>query len=196
MAADLPVLTFSDAAAFDAWLGAGGAASPGCWLVLAKKGSGATTLSRDEAVDVALCHGWIDGQARPVDERFWSVRFTPRKPGSRWAALNCARVERLIAAGRMTRRGLAEVEAAKADGRWDAAYQPPSRIVVPDDLQAALDAVPAAKTAFETLDGANRFAVLYRVTTAKKPQTRANWIDKLVAMLARGETIHPRRKKS
>ncbi|QCK86538.1 hypothetical protein E8L99_12610 [Phreatobacter aquaticus] len=195
-AADLPVLTFSDAATFDAWLDSGGASSSGCWLVFAKKGSGGVTLSRDEAVDIALCHGWIDGQAKPIDDKAWRVRFTPRRPRSIWAALNRDRVERLFADGRMKPAGLAEVEAAKADGRWAIAYEPPSRMAVPDDLQRALDDNPPAKALFGALDSANRYAVLHRVTAAKKPETRTSWIVKLVAMLARGETIHPRRKKS
>lgn len=144
----------------------------------------------------SLCHGWIDGQLKPFDDKHWLIRFTPRHAKSKWSAINCRRVEALIAAGLMRPAGLAEVERAKADGRWEMAYQSQSTITMPSDLQHALDANQSAKTLFEVLDSANRYAVLYRVHTAKKPETRARAIEKLVAMLARGETIHPRRGKS
>lgn len=188
--AGLPVMSFPDAAAFDAWLEAEPRTSKGLWLRLAKKGSGLASPSKAEAIDAALTHGWIDGQLDKYDDVSWLVRFTPRKRASRWSEANRTRALELIAAGRMRPGGLAEVEAAKADGRWDAAYAPASTAQPPPDLQAALDASPRAAAFFATLKGANRYAVIYRVGTAKKPETRARRIAQLVAMLERGETIH------
>lgn len=187
----LPVLAFASRDAFEEWLEAGHETSPGLWLKLAKKESGIPTVSYAEAVEVALCFGWIDGQKSGFDDAHWLQRFTPRRPRSKWSQTNCDRVEQLIAAGAMRPAGLAQVEAAKADGRWEAAYAPPSAAVVPDDLQAALDAVPAAAEFFATLNGTNRYAILYRVGDAKRPQTRAARIEKFVAMLAEGRTLHP-----
>ncbi len=184
----LPVLSFRDAAAFEAWLAAHPAA-PGVWIKLAKQGSGATTLSKDEAIDCALMHGWIDGQIGRWDDVFHVTRFTPRKAGSRWSRLNCSRVERLLAAGRMTAVGLAHVEAAKADGRWAAAYPPASAAEIPEDFRSAMGREAAA--AFAALDGANRYAMLYRLHHAND---RAAMIDRLLRMLAAGETFHPPRK--
>jgi uncharacterized protein YdeI (YjbR/CyaY-like superfamily) len=190
MRAGLPVMVFPDGAAFDVWLAEQPRTSKGLWLRLAKKGSGLASLSKAEAVDVALCHGWIDGQLDKYDDVSWLVRFTPRKRASKWSEANRTRALELIQAGRMRPAGLAEVEAAKTDGRWDAAYAPASRAQPPPDLQAALDAAPQAATFFATLTGANRYAVIYRVSTAKKPETRARRIAEFVAMLERGETIH------
>jgi len=186
----LPVLAFGDAPAFEAWLARQPRDGAGLWLKLAKKGSGIASLSKAETVDAALCHGWIDGQMNPYDERSWLIRFTPRRPRSKWSLVNRERAEELIAAGRMRPAGLAEVDAAKADGRWDNAYPPHSRAEPPPDLQAALDASPAAAAFFATLKGANRYALIYRVLDARKPETRAARIAGFVAMLERGETLY------
>ena len=193
--AELPVLAFADAGEWDSWLASQPPLSNGLWLKFAKKASGVPTVSKPDAIDLAICHGWIDGQLKPLDGNYWLIRFTPRRPKSKWSAINCKRAEALIEAGRMRPAGLAEIERAKADGRWEGAYQSSSTITVPADLQQALDENEAAKALFEALDSANRYAVLYRVHTAKKPETRARMIKKLVAMLGRGETIHPRRGK-
>lgn len=188
--AGLPILSFEDQAAFERWLAAEPRTSKGLWLKIAKKGSGRDGLTKPEAIDAALCHGWIDGQLDKYDEASWLVRFTPRKRGSKWSQVNRARALELIEAGRVSPAGLAEIEAAKADGRWDAAYAPASRAEVPPDLQAALDRSPAAAAFFGTLTGANRYAILYRIGTAKKPDTRSKRVAQFVAMLERGETIH------
>jgi uncharacterized protein YdeI (YjbR/CyaY-like superfamily) len=188
--AGLPILAFADATAFDAWLADQPRTSKGLWLKLAKKGSDRPSITKAEAVDVALCHGWIDGQLNSYDETSWLIRFTPRRRGSKWSEVNRTRALELIGEGRMRPAGLAEVEAARADGRWDAAYAPASTATVPPDLQAALGASPEAAAFFATLTGANRYAILYRVTTAKKVETRAQRIAYFVAMLERHETVH------
>lgn len=188
--AGLPVLAFANVAAFEAWLASEPRTSKGLWLKLAKKGSGVASLSKSEAIDAALCHGWIDGQLDRYDDQSWLVRFTPRKRASKWSEVNRTRALELIASGRMQPAGLAEIETAQADGRWATAYAPASTATVPPDLQAALDASPEAAAFFATLKGANRYAVLYRIGTAKKPETRAKRISHFVAMLVRGETIH------
>lgn len=190
---ELPVLAFADAAAWERWLSGQPPLAKGLWLKFAKKSSGVLTVSKPDAIDAALCHGWIDGQLKPFDDNYWLIRFTPRRPRSKWSAINCKRAEALIEAGRMRSPGLAEIERAKADGRWEVAYRSQSTITVPADLQQALDANEGAKRLFVALDSANRYAILYRVHTAMKPETRARIIEKLVAMLGRGETIHPRR---
>jgi uncharacterized protein YdeI (YjbR/CyaY-like superfamily) len=187
----LPIHAFESLIGWDAWLHVHGAQSSGLWVKIAKRHSGVATVSKAEAIETALVHGWIDGQIDRFDDRFWLTRFTPRAPKSKWSQNNCATAERLIANGLMRPAGLAMVEAAKADGRWDAAYAPQSRAEVPDDLASALDAAPEAKAFFATLRGANRYAVLYRVHDAKTPKTRAARIETYVAMLARGETLHP-----
>lgn len=188
---DLPVLSFDSREGWAAWLERNHAASPGIWLRLAKKGSGLPSVTRDEALEVALCYGWIDGQARSVDESTWLQKFTPRGARSIWSKINREKAERLIAEGRMRPAGLAEVERAKADGRWEAAYDSPSRATVPDDLQAALDASPRARDFFAALDGRNRYAILFRIQTAKKPETRAKRIRDFVRMLENGEKLYP-----
>jgi len=188
--AGLPILAFADAAAFEDWLKHAPADSPGLWLRLAKDGSGHASLSKAQAIDVALCHGWIDGQLNPYDEHWWLIRFTPRKPRSKWSQKNRERAEQLIEERRVAPAGLAAVEAARADGRWDVAYASASRAEIPADLQAALDANPAAAAFFATLTGANRYAVLYRIGAVKRAQTRARKIADFVAMLARHETLH------
>jgi uncharacterized protein YdeI (YjbR/CyaY-like superfamily) len=190
MRSGLPIIGFAEAIAFDARLAAEPRTSKGLWLKLAKKGAKVASVSKAEAIDVALCHGWIDGQLDKYDEAYWLIRFTPRKRASKWSEINRTRAAELIAQGRMQPCGLAEVEAAMADGRWDAAYAPASTAQVPPDLQAALDASPDAAAFFATLKGANRYAVLYRIGAAKKPETRAKRIAEFVAMLQRGETIH------
>jgi uncharacterized protein YdeI (YjbR/CyaY-like superfamily) len=190
MRAGLPILAFADAAAFEAWLAAAPAYSSGLWLKLAKNDVAFASLSKADAIDAALCHGWIDGQLNPYDESWWLIRFTPRKRQSKWSQKNRERAEQLIVEGRVAPGGRAAIEAAKSDGRWDAAYAPASTIGVPEDLQAALDANPQAAAFFATLTGANRYAVLYRIGAVKKPETRARKIADFVAMLARHETFH------
>lgn len=187
---DLPVLAFQSQEAWDAWLAAQPSASSGVWLKLAKKSSGIASVSKQEAIDTALCHGWIDGQLDAFDEDCWLVRFTPRQPKSKWSEKNRTRALQLIEMGRMKAAGLREIERAKADGRWDVAYAPQSTAAVPDDLAAALRKNKKAASFFAKLDSANRYAVLYRVHDAKRAETRAQRIAKYVAMLGRGETIH------
>lgn len=186
----LPVLPFASAAAWEAWLEREHASAAGVWLRIAKKDSDIATVTYAQALDVALCFGWIDGQKRAFDATWFLQRFTPRKRGSRWSKINVGHAERLIAAGHMRPAGLAQVEAARADGRWAAAYDGQRSASVPPDLQAALDANPAAATFFATLRGASRYAILYRVQDAKRPETRARRIARFVAMLERGETLH------
>jgi uncharacterized protein YdeI (YjbR/CyaY-like superfamily) len=189
--ADLPVAAFPTAADWEGWLADHHATSPGVWLKIAKKGAAAATVSYAQALDGALCYGWIDGQKGALDDAHWRQRFTPRRPGSRWSQANCARAEALLAAGRMRPAGLREVEQAKADGRWEAAYAGQRAAEVPDDLRQALAANPAAQAFFATLDRANRYAILYRVQDARKPETRAARITRFVAMCAEGRWVHP-----
>lgn len=188
---NLPVIAFASAAAFDAWLTAHGADSQGLWLKLAKKQAGVPCIGKPMAIEVALCHGWIDGQLDPYDTQYWLIRFTPRSAKSRWSQINRSTALRLIAEARMTPAGRAQVEAAQADGRWDAAYAPQSQATVPPDLQAALEAHPEAGRFFAQLTGANRYAVLYRINDARTALTRARRIEKFVAMLERHELVHP-----
>ena len=188
---DLPVVAFSSQHAFEMWLASQPADCRGLWLKIAKKASGIASISRAEAVDSALCHGWIDGQLDSFDGHYWLIRFTPRQPASKWSEINRARAQELVALGRMHPAGLKEIERAKNDGRWDAAYAGQSTAQVPDDLARALAKSKKAKAFFETLDSKNRFAILYRVHSAKKPETRAARIEKFVAMLVEGETLHP-----
>jgi uncharacterized protein YdeI (YjbR/CyaY-like superfamily) len=186
---DLPVLPFTDATVWEHWLVAN-AASKGLWLKIAKKDSGIATVTYDQALEVALCHGWIDGQKRGFDGEYFLQRFTPRRPKGLWSKINIGKVERLIAEGRMRPAGQREVDAAKADGRWDAAYDGARNMDVPPELAAALAKNRKARTFFETLDKTNRYSVCWRVQTAKKPETKAKRVETLVAMLARGEKIH------
>lgn len=188
---DLPTLAPANAQGWWDWLATQHAVSPGVWLKLDKKASGAVNLSYAEALDAALAWGWIDGQKRSLDELAWLQKFSPRRPRSIWSKINRDKVDALAAAGKMQPSGLAAVAAAKQDGRWDAAYDPPSRITVPDDLAAAIAAVPAAAAFFPTLDATNRYALLHRVHTAKRPETRARRIAEFVAMLARRDKLHP-----
>ncbi|MEU6817913.1 YdeI/OmpD-associated family protein [Streptomyces sp. NPDC046860] len=188
---DLETVAFESAEAFRTWLDENHAVSSGIWLKLRKKGPGIVALDYAQALDVALCYGWIDGQKAKFDDEWWLQRFTPRKPRSRWSKVNRDKVTALIEQGRMRPQGQAEIDRAKADGRWDAAYDSAKTATVPDDLAAALTADPAAAAFFETLDRQNRYAILYRIQDAKKPETRARRIEKFVAMLAKGEKLHP-----
>jgi uncharacterized protein YdeI (YjbR/CyaY-like superfamily) len=187
----LPVLAFASSAEWEAWLEAQPATSKGVWLKLAKAASGIPSVSKQEAIDGALCHGWIDGQLDKFDTNHWVIRFTPRRPKGRWSQANRKRALALIRLGRMQPAGMRAIDQAKHDGRWEAAYAPQSKATVPEDLQSVLDRSPRAKRYFDQLDSRNRYAILYRVQDAKKPETRAQRIEKYVAMLARGETIYP-----
>ena len=190
MADELPIHLFADPDELEAWLGENGVSSDGVWLKIAKKGTEKRSVTYAEALELALCFGWIDSQKRGLDESHFLQRFTPRRPRGRWSKINREKAEALIAAGRMRPAGLAEVEAAKADGRWEAAYEGQRTARVPEDLQHQLDASPAAAEFFAGLDGANRYAVIYRLNDAKKPETRERRLRKFVAMLERGEKIH------
>jgi uncharacterized protein YdeI (YjbR/CyaY-like superfamily) len=187
---ELPILEFRGQRAWADWLEQNHAHDSGVWLKFAKKGSGSTTVTYVEAVEEALCYGWIDGQAASHDDAYYLQRFTPRRPRSRWSQINRDRAERLIAQKRMQPAGLAQVEAARDDGRWEAAYASPSAAAVPEDLQRALDDNPEARAFFETLSGTNRYAILYRVQNAKRPETRARRIAQYVEMLAEHRTLH------
>ncbi|MEU2783171.1 YdeI/OmpD-associated family protein [Streptomyces sp. NPDC007110] len=191
MTQDLEIVAFESAEAFQAWLGKNHAVSPGIWLKLRKKSPGVVALDYAQALDVALCYGWIDGQKAGLDDQWWLQRFTPRTARSKWSKVNRDKVAALIEQGRMQPAGEAEIDRAKADGRWEAAYDSSRTATVPDDLAAALAAEPAAAEFFEALDRQNRYAILYRVQDAKKPETRARRIEKFVAMLAKGEKLHP-----
>ncbi|MEV6718895.1 YdeI/OmpD-associated family protein [Lentzea sp. NPDC051208] len=184
------MIVFEGPAEFDAWLHENGANETELWLKYAKKGSGIKTITYAEALDVALCHGWIDGLTRSIDETYYSQRWTPRTARSKWSKRNCAKVEELIAAGKMLPAGLAEIEKAKADGRWDAAYAGPATIEVPDDLTEALKANPKAAEFFKTLNSRNRYAVLLRIHDAKRPETRQKRIAQFVEMLADGRKLY------
>ena len=192
---DLPDLIAADADAWREWLGAHHDTTTGVWLVLAKKGTtDPTTLTYDLALDEALCYGWIDGQVRRRDESTYRQRFTPRRARSQWSARNVGIVSRLITQDRMHPAGMTQVASAKTDGRWEAAYAGQASIDVPAELDAALTATPAARAMFEILTSQNRYAVLYRIDSVKRPDTRARRIEQFVAMLARGETIYPQKR--
>ncbi len=196
MAEELAELMVGDAGAWRAWLAEHHHKAAGVWLVLAKKGtSEPTSLTYEQALDEALCHGWIDGQIRRRDARTFRQRFTPRRGRSAWSRRNVGHVERLLGEGRMHPAGIAAVEQAKANGRWQAAYAGPATIEVPEDLARALAAEPRAQAAFAQLTSQNRYAVLYRIQDVKRADTRARRIEEYVAMLARGETIHPQRRR-
>jgi len=187
----LPTIFFASAREWEEWLEANHATSPGVWLKIAKKDTGIESVRYPEVLESALCFGWIDGQREALDERYFLQRFTPRQPRSKWSKINREKAERLVPAGRMRPAGLAEVERAKADGRWEMAYESQSRIAVPDDLERELATRPQAKEFFFQLSSQNRYAILYRLQDAKKPETRARRLAKFVAMLEAGETIHP-----
>jgi uncharacterized protein YdeI (YjbR/CyaY-like superfamily) len=186
----LPVKRFASRRAWEAWLEGHHESAPGIWIEFARKDSGLRSVTHAEALEVALCYGWIDGQAASVDSQRFRQRFTPRRARSKWSRINCAAVERLRAAYRLAPAGIREMEAAKRDGRWDAAYASPRTMTVPDDLRVELDANPRARGFFEQLDSRNRYAILYRLQDAKKADTRQRRLEKFVAMLEAGETIH------
>ena len=189
MADDLPTLNPADAAEWDAWLAAN-PDSPGTYILIAKKGSAVSTPTRDDAVEVALCHGWIDSQARRHDDDTYRQRFTPRRKRSPWSQINCEIAERLIEEGRMRPAGLAQVEAARADGRWDKAYPPSSTAEVPADLAAALDANPRARKAFDAFNRQNQYALIFRLSQLQ-PAGRKRRIDEFVEKVAAGWKPHP-----
>jgi uncharacterized protein YdeI (YjbR/CyaY-like superfamily) len=195
VAEELPELTVPDAAAWRAWLSKHHGDSAGVWLVLAKRGTTEPTrLTYEQALEESLCHGWIDGQVRRRDQTTYRQRFSPRRPRSPWSRRNVDIAEQLMSEGRMHQAGITQVERARADGRWEAAYAGQGRIEVPPDLAAALNAEPAARAMFDILTAQNRYAVLYRIESAKRADTRARRIERFVAMLARGETIYPQRR--
>ena len=181
---------FKTAKSFETWLKKHHASSDGLWLLIAKKGADEPSVTYAQAVEIALCWGWIDGQKKGLDDQHFLQRFTPRRARSIWSKINVDKVAALMAAGRMQPAGQVQIDAAKADGRWQQAYDGARTSTVPDDLQAALDAAPKAREFFATLNATNRYAVLWRVQTAVKPETRAKRIAQLVEMLARGEKIH------
>lgn len=188
---ELQILPFASARASEAWLEEHHASSNGLWLKIAKKDSSIETVSYAEALEVALCYGWIDGQKGKFDDVYWLQRFTPRRPRSKWSKVNREKATKLIEAGKMKPAGSREVELSRADGRWDAAYEPQSKATVPEDLQRELDRNPEAAAFFATLDSANKYAILYRIGEAKKPETRARRVEKYVTMLNAHEKPYP-----
>jgi len=188
---DLPVLSFDRQKDWAAWLVKNHTTSSGVWLRLAKKASGIQSVTYDEALEVAMCYGWIDGQKKSHDETSWLQKFTPRGPKSIWSKVNTEKAERLIESGQMKPAGLKAVESARQDGRWDAAYAPQSKATVPSDLQAELDRNARAKAFFATLDSRNRYAILHRIHTAKKAETRARRIEQFIRMLEKKEKLYP-----
>jgi uncharacterized protein YdeI (YjbR/CyaY-like superfamily) len=187
---DLPILNFPSQQDWEAWLEENHAGSGGLWIKFARKGSRIESVTYQEAVEAALCYGWIDGQSRSFDDQFWLQRFTPRRAKSKWSKINCQRATELIAQGKMKAAGLREVEAARRDGRWEAAYDSPRTMSVPEDFQSKLDENPRARECFAGLDSRNRYAILYRIQDAKKPETRARRIEQLVSMLDEGKTLY------
>jgi uncharacterized protein YdeI (YjbR/CyaY-like superfamily) len=188
--ADLVVKRFRSQAAWEKWLEKHHESSPGVWLEFAKKASGVTTVSYKEALEIALCYGWIDGLVGSVDDKVYKQRFTPRRPRSKWSQINRAAVERLHAAGRLAPAAVRQMEDAQRDGRWDAAYPSPSQMRPPEDLLAALGQYPEARRFFEGLNSQNRYAILYRLHDARRPETRARRLEEFVRMLREGKTFH------
>jgi uncharacterized protein YdeI (YjbR/CyaY-like superfamily) len=186
----LPIRAFATVAAYERWL-ASHLDAPGIWVKIAKAGGASRSISYGEALDAAICFGWIDGQKASYDDTWWLQRFTPRRPGGRWSKINCAKAEALAESGRMRAPGQAEVDAARADGRWDTAYAGQRTAEIPPDLQAALDQSPTAAAFFGTLSKVNRYAFIYRIGSVKRPETRARKIAQYVEMLEAGQTIHP-----
>lgn len=184
------IRAFKDAKAWDAWLSKNGRAADGIWVRIAKKASGMKSVTQPEAVEVALCHGWIDSQMRPESATAWLQRFTPRRPTSTWSKINRERALALIASGRMRPAGLEEIERAKQDGRWEAAYDSARTITVPADFETELEAHPRAQAFFKSINGANRYAILWRLQTAKNAEMRAKRMRTIVVMLEKGETLH------
>jgi uncharacterized protein YdeI (YjbR/CyaY-like superfamily) len=191
----LPTEQFDDHASWDQWLARHGAASPGVWLKFAKASARRATVTKQQAIESAICHGWIDGQLNAFDTEYYLIRFTPRKPGSKWSAINVETAARLMRENRVTPAGLREIEAAKSDGRWASAYVGQRMAEAPADLLEALRASPKAMREFDALDRANRYSIIYRVQDAKKAETRATRIATYIAMLESGETLHPKRAR-
>jgi uncharacterized protein YdeI (YjbR/CyaY-like superfamily) len=187
---DPPILEFRTDGDWEAWLGANHETFPAVWLKIAKRSAAASTVTHPEALDTAICFGWIDGHRRPLDETYYLQRFTPRGPRSKWSQVNCGKAEQLIATGRMRGAGLAQIEAARADGRWDAAYEPQSRATVPPDFQRALDAEPPARDFFDTLGGTRRYAFLYRLHHVNTPEARRRRIASYMELLRQGRTLN------
>lgn len=190
-APDLPVVLFTHQKDWEAWLAENFNSSPGLWLRLAKKSAGLQSVTYQEALDTALCYGWIDGQKKSSDEASWLQKFTPRRPKSIWSKINCAKALELIEGGRMKPAGFAAIEQAKADGRWEAAYDSPRTAMPPDDFQKALDLNPEARAFFATLNSQNRYAILFRIQTAKKAETRQKRIAQFIDMLEKHEKRYP-----
>ncbi len=191
MTDNLPIVLFETQQDWEAWLKEHHAGAGGAWLKIAKKAMGASSVSYAEALESALCYGWIDGQKATFDEQYWLQKFSPRRAKSIWSKVNCDKAMALIAEGRMQPAGLRQVESAKADGRWEQAYASQSKMTVPDDLQSELDKNPEAQEFFNTLNSVNRYAILFRIQTAKRAETRSARIRKFVEMLSKGETIYP-----
>jgi uncharacterized protein YdeI (YjbR/CyaY-like superfamily) len=189
--ADVPILPFASQAKWADWLARQHDKSAGVWLKLAKKDSGIPSVTYDEALEIALCYGWIDGQKKSFDEKYFLQKFTPRRPKSIWSKINTGKAERLIASGQMKPAGLKAIEAAKADGRWEQAYTSQKTIFIPKDFEAALNKNKKAKAFFKSLNSANRYSFLFRIETAKKAETRANRIRQFMEMLEKGEKFHP-----
>ena len=187
----LQVVSFETQHDWETWLKEHHADTKGIWLKLAKKAAGTPSVSYAEALDSALCYGWIDGQKATFDDKYWLQKFTPRGARSMWSKVNCDKATALIADGRMQPAGLRQVELARSDGRWEAAYESQSKITIPDDFQRELDKNQRAKEFFSTLDSANRYAVLFRIQTAKKPETRSARIQKFIEMLSQHQKLHP-----
>jgi len=191
MLANVPLLLRESPLDWEHWLEEHHASPHGVWLKIAKKDAGGISVSYAEALDAALCHGWIDGQKKPYDDTYWLQKFTPRRPRSVWSKVNTDKATRLIESGRMRPAGLREVDAAKRDGRWDAAYQSQSKVTVPDDFQLELERHPQAKAFFDTLNKLNRYAICHRIETAKRAETRKARIDRFIAMLLANEKLYP-----
>jgi len=187
---DLPIISFASDKEWEQWLEENGATSNGIWIKMAKKESGHPSVNHPQALDIALCFGWIDGQRLKFDDEYFLQKFTPRRAKSMWSKVNQDKVAALIAAGKMREAGFKEIERAKADGRWEAAYESQSKMAVPDDLQAALDQNPKAQSFFDSLNSVNRYSILYRITTAKKAETRQKRLEKFVTMLNEGKKIY------
>jgi uncharacterized protein YdeI (YjbR/CyaY-like superfamily) len=187
----LPIIAFETQQSWDVWLKEHHAETKGIWLKLAKKGTDIASVSYAEALECALCYGWIDGQKAAFDEQYWLQKFTPRGPKSIWSKVNCDKVIALLASDRMQPAGIRQVELAKADGRWEAAYESQSKATIPDDFQKELDKNPKALEFFATLNSVNRYAILFRIQTAKKPETRSARIHKFIEMLASNQKIYP-----
>ncbi|GAC1566551.1 MAG: YdeI family protein [Ktedonobacteraceae bacterium] len=187
----LPMMSFETRQGWEQWLTKHHADTKGIWLKIAKKESSISSVNYAEALDSALCYGWIDGQKASFDDRYWLQKFSPRRPKSMWSKVNCDKATALIAEGRMQPAGLRQVELAQADGRWDLAYESQSKITIPADFQSELDKNQQAKEFFSTLNSVNRYAILFRIQTAKKPETRTARIQKFIEMLSKNEKIYP-----